>query len=96
MTKAVAVRDGSGWSKELIQAIAMDIGKEAVHHLEIMYPAAVAACPATMKLSLRNCIHNEIMAAIQVNDEGQIVARLARRKKQRRTIKAAYQNIRRD
>lgn len=83
------------WSKELVRQIAMDIGKSAVHHLETMYPAAIAACPATMKLSLRNHIHNEIMAAIEVNDEGQIVARLKERKEHRRKIKAAYGKIRR-
>lgn len=83
------------WSKELVSAIAMDIGKAAVHHLEIMYPAAIAACPSTMKLSLRNTIHNEIMAAIEINDEGQIVARLRERKEHRRKIKAAYKNFRR-
>jgi hypothetical protein len=82
------------WTKELISKIAMDIGKEAVHHLENMYPAAVAACPATMKLSLRNCIHNEIMTAVDVNDEGQIVARIRERKTRRRKIKAIYKKIR--
>jgi hypothetical protein len=91
-TKAIALGDGP--AKALVRAIAMDIGKEAVHHLEIMYPAAIAACPATMKLSLRNCIHNEIMAAIAVNDEGEIVARLADRKAFRRRSKAAYKKIR--
>jgi len=84
-------RPGDGeWSKELVKAIAMDIGKAAVHHLETMYPAAVDACPATMKLSLRNCIHNEIMAALETNDADQIRERLRRRKKHRREIKAAY------
>ena len=82
------------WTKELISKIAMDIGKEAVHHLEIMYPAAISACPATMKLSLRNTIHNEIMAAIQVNDAGDIVARIQKRKAFRRKSKAAWKKIR--
>lgn len=92
MSKAVALGDGP--AKALVRAIAMDIGKEAVHHLEIMYPAAIAACPATMKLSLRNTIHNEIMAAIQVNDEGEIIARLQDRKAHRRKSKATWKKIR--
>jgi hypothetical protein len=91
---STTVTPAGPWSKELVRAIAMDIGKAAVHHLEIMYPAAIAACPATMKLSLRNSVHNEIMAAIEVNDEGRIVARLKRRKEHRRKIKAAYMKIR--
>ena len=82
------------WTKELISQIAMDIGKEAVHHLQIMYPAAIAACPATMKLSLRNTIHNEIMAAIEVNNQGQIVARIRERKDRRRKTNAFYKNLR--
>lgn len=87
--------DNSAWSKELVKAIAMDIGKAAVHHLETMYPAAVAACPATMKLSLRNCIHNEIMAALETTDADEIAERLKRRKAHRRKITAIYKKVRR-
>jgi len=86
--------EGAGWSKELVRAIAMDIGKAAVHHLETMYPAAVAACPATMRLSLRNTIHNEIMAALETSDADEIAERLRQRKEHRRKIKAAYAKVR--
>jgi hypothetical protein len=72
----------------------MDIGKAAVHHLEIMYPAAIAACPPNMKLSLRNCIHNEIMAALETTDADEITERLRKRKNFRRESKAAWKNIR--
>lgn len=82
------------WSRELVKQIAMDIGTEAVHHLEIMYPAAIAACPDTMKLSLRNHIHNNIMAALETIDADEIAARLKRRKALRRAEKAAYSSIR--
>lgn len=92
MTKAVALGDGP--AKTLVRAIAMDIGKEVVHHIEVMYPQAILACPSTFKLSVRNCVHNEIMAAIEVNDEGQIVARLQDRKAFRRRSKAAWKKIR--
>jgi hypothetical protein len=78
-------------TKALIRAIAMDIGKEAVHHVKTMYPAAIKACPSTFPLSLRNCIHNEIIAAIEVTDEGEIIARIADRKKRRR--KGYYKKI---
>lgn len=83
-----------GWSDALIRQIAMDIGKEVVSHIEIQYPRAIAATPSTFKLSVRNCVYNQIMAAIQVNDEGQIVERLERRKKFRREQKAAWKKIR--
>lgn len=78
----------------LIREIAMDIGKAVVHHIETMYPKAIEACPSTFKLSVRNCVHNEIMAAIQFNDEGEIAARLQDRKRHRRKISAAYRKIR--
>ena len=82
-------------TREIISAIAMDIGKEVIHHIETMYPKAIeATARSSFKLSVRNCVHNEIMAAIQVNDEGEIVARLMRRKDHRRKIKAAYRKIR--
>lgn len=82
------------WSKELVKAIAMDIGKETVAYVEVMYPNAIKATSSTFKLSLRNHIYNEIMAAIEVNDEGKVVARLADRKTFRRWWTAVYRKIR--
>lgn len=83
------------WSKELVKAIAMDIGKAVVHHIETMYPqAAAAVASSSFKISVRNTVYNEIMAAIEVSDAGQITARLKERKQHRRKIKAAYTNIR--
>ncbi len=61
---------------DLFKEIAMDIAKEVVHYVSRMYPKAIEATSSTFKLSLRNCIYNEIMEAIKVNDEGKIVARL--------------------
>lgn len=72
---------------ELVREIAMDIGKEVAHHIEVMYPAAVEATSKSMLLSLRNTVYNEIMAAIKVNEEGAIVRRLGKRKKFRRYVK---------
>lgn len=82
------------WSRELVKAIAMDIGKDVVAYIEVMYPQAIEATSSTFKLSVRNCIHNEIMAAIEVTDEGEIRARLQERKKFRRQWTAAYRKIR--
>ena len=83
-------------TKALVRAMAMDIGKEVVSHIKIMYPAAIAACPSTFPLSVRNCIHNEIMEAIEINDEGQIIAWLNHRKKFRREQVTFYNKIRRE
>lgn len=82
------------WTKKLISDIAMDIGKEVVHRCEIMYPKAFEVVPGTFKLHIRNCVHNEIMAAIEINDEGQIITRMGERKKRRRKLNAIYKKIR--
>ncbi len=82
------------WSKELVKQIAMDIGKHTVAYVEVMYPEAITATSSTFRLSLRNHIHNEIMAAIEVNDEGTIVARLKDRKAFRRWWVGAYRKMR--
>ena len=78
-----------------MRAIAMDIGKEVVHHIETMYPNAAAMLPGSGKLSVRNTVYNEIIAAIQVTDEGLIIARLQDRKTFRRKMKKMYSAIRR-
>lgn len=83
------------WSKELIRAIADDIGKAVAHHIEVMYPAAVKETGPSILRSVRGCTVNEILALIEVSDEGAIVARLRDRKVSRRRIKAAYAKVRR-
>ncbi len=99
MSKTVAVRHDlparqETWSKELVKAIAMDIGEETVAYVEVMYPEAIKAASSTFKLSLRNHIYNEIMAAIEVNDKGKVVARLADRKSFRRWWTGVYRKVR--
>lgn len=80
--------------RELVKEIAMDIGKAAVSHLRIMYPKAYDALGPSGRLSMRNCIHNEIMAALSTTDADDIGARLAERKRFRRQQHAAYDRIR--
>lgn len=72
-------------ARALVEAIAMDIGKTVVHHIENMFPEAYARLPQK-GLSVRNCTYNEIIAALDVTDEGRIIARLKYRAKHRRTI----------
>ncbi len=88
------IDDPPNWSRDLIKQIAMDIGKETVAYIEVMYPQAVVATSSTFKLSVRNHIYNEIMAAIAVTDEGSVIARLDRRKRFRRQWVKAYRDIR--
>jgi hypothetical protein len=41
-----------------------------------------------------NCVHNEIMASIEVSDEGHIVSRIDTRKAFRRKVKGLYRELR--
>jgi hypothetical protein len=81
-------------SRDIVRAIALDIGKEVAAHIETMYPAAIEATTPNMLVSMRNCVFNEIIAALDVIDEEEIRARLERRRKFRRAMRAAYRNIR--
>jgi len=96
MSKDVALpgREVEPISRDIIREMAMDIGKEVASHIETMYPDAVKATSKTMLRSVRNTVFNEIIAAIQLNDEGKIVERLDRRKQFRRRQRAAWKKIR--
>ena len=80
--------------RELISRVAMDIGKEVVSHIRLMYPKAYASLPASGKLSVRNCVYNEIMAALEVMDAEVIERRLIDRAKFRKHQHAVYAKIR--
>jgi hypothetical protein len=80
--------------RELIKEIAMDIGKEVVSHIRIMHDPAFKALGPSGRLSVRNCIHNQIMAALETIDADEIRARLERRKAHRRKMHKAWDNIR--
>lgn len=80
--------------RDVVREIAIDIGKEVAAHIETMYPKAVEAATPTMLLSVRNCVFNQIMAALDVIDEDEIRARLEQRRKFRRALRAAYRHLR--
>ena len=80
--------------RELVAQIAMDIGKAVVSHIRTMYPAAYSALGKSGALSVRNCTHNEIMAALDTTDEEQIKQRIKQRKAFRRRAHRAYDAIR--
>lgn len=82
--------------RELIKEIAMDIGKETAAYIEVMYPEAVKAASSTFLLSLRNHVYNEIMASLELTQEGAIRERIDQRKKFRRELKAQYRKIRKN
>lgn len=82
-------------AKAMMEAIAWDIGREMVAYIEVMYPKAIEATSSTFKTSIRNGIHNQIMAAFEFRgDVNQIAMRLKDRKEFRRQWVAAYRKIR--
>lgn len=80
--------------RALISEVAMDIGKETVAYIEIMYPGMFEAVASTARLAIRNHIHNDIMAALETIDADETRARLESRKKFRRSWLKAYRGIR--
>lgn len=91
MTSVPAKRD---LDRELVAAIAMDIGKAVVSHIRTMYPAAYEALGKSGALSVRNCTCNEIMAALDTIDADAIKSRLEDRKAFRRQQHRAYDSFR--
>lgn len=81
-------------SRDVVKEIALDIGKEVASHIETMYPDAVKATSKSMLLSVRNCVFNEIMAALVEIDEDAIRRRLDERKRFRRQQRATWRLIR--
>lgn len=80
--------------RELVSKIAMDIGKSAVSKIRVMYPEVYAVMNSGCRLSLRNHIHNEIMAALNTVDADEIEARLKDRAAFRRLEHKMYDKIR--
>lgn len=78
-----------GPTDDAIRKIAMDVGKDLVEYIEYMYPEMVAACRSwkSAKVSLRNHVHNDIMAAVQAAEEGRDQEMLDRHDKHRRTMR---------
>lgn len=94
MTQEIAIIE-KPLTQDIIKLIASDIGKELVAYIEVMYPAAIESTSSTFKTSVRNNIYNQIMAAVKINDEGEILARLQDRAAFRKKWVKQYRNIRR-
>jgi len=87
--------DRNSTGKQLIREIAMDIGKDVAAYIEVMFPKAVAgAASSGFLLSVRNHTYNQIMAALDVEEESAIRSRLSENKRWRREWKAMYRKMR--
>ena len=76
--------------RELVKEIALEIGKEVASHIETMYPKAVEATSKNMLLSLRNSVHNDIMAAVDALEAGDAERWLTERRASRKAIRAQW------
>jgi hypothetical protein len=92
MTKNVPAK--IDMDRALVAAIAMDIGKQVVSHIRTMYPDAYKALGKSGALSVRNCTHNEIMAALDTTDSDAIQSRLEGRRAFRRKMHKIYDGFR--
>lgn len=81
--------------KAMNSAIAMDCGKEMVAYLEVMYPDVFERMNSGCRLSIRNHIHNDIMAALEIVGTANHLERLKERAEFRRKWVAGYRAIRR-
>lgn len=79
--------------KAVISAIAMDCGKEMVAYLEVMYPDVFERMNSGCRLSIRNHIHNDFMAAMEVGSAENHLERLKERARFRREWLATYRNL---
>ena len=72
-----------------IRKIAMEVGKQVVDHIERMHPDMVAGARSwkSSRLSIRNCAHNAIIAAVNAADRGQDEKFVADNEKHRRVLK---------
>ena len=81
--------------REFFKGLAADIGREVAHHIETMYPQAVEACSSNFLLSVKGCVHNEIMAVLDFKGDALAMSkRLAERELFRRKIRKFYGNLR--
>jgi hypothetical protein len=80
--------------RDLIKEIAMDIGKDLVAYIEVMYPQAITATSSTFKPSVRNHVFNGIMAALETTDANKMRERLEERKRHRRKWLKGYRDLR--
>lgn len=92
--RQLPVPSSAPMDKQLIEAIAKDIGDETVAYIEVMYPRAITSTSSTFKTSIRNHIINEIMAAIGTQDANKMRERLEERKRFRRKWLKQYRDIR--
>lgn len=82
--------------KELVKALAMEIGKSTAAYVEVMYPEAVKATSSTFRTSLQNHIYNEIVSMAELHDAASIRNAIEESKGFRKRWLAQYRKMRRE
>ena len=80
---------------EIVRRIAMDVGKQVVEHIEWAHGEMMRAAPSwkSARLSIRNCVHNNIMSAVRAADEGTYEKWLADNDVHRRKMRAGRRKV---
>lgn len=96
MAKDKIVKAGNT-RRALIKAIAMDIGRDMVAYIEVMYPKAFEVTPSTFRISVKHHVYNDIVGLLDANldTDEKILAWLKERGDHRRRWLKAYRDIRR-
>ena len=80
--------------KALARAVGMDMGKEMVAYLEIMYPDVFERMNSGCRLAIRNYICNDFVAVMEIVGAENHLDRLNDRAAFRRKWLATYRNLR--
>ena len=79
--------------KALATAVGMDMGKEMVAYLEVMYPDVFETMNSGCRISIRNHICNDFVSVMEIVGAENHLERLKDRADFRRKWLAAYRNI---
>lgn len=85
---------GGDITRDLIKAMAADIGKSLIAYIEVMYPEAIRATSSTFKTSMKNHVYNDIMSIVELHDEAAIRKRLAANEAHRKEWLKQWRTIR--
>lgn len=90
-----SAKSDSGISRELVKAIAKDVGDSLAAYVEVMFPEIWHGSKQGFKISLRNHVYNDIVSIADLHDEAAIRKRLAGNLEHRKKWVGAYRTTRR-
>lgn len=85
----------AGISRDLVKAMAKDVGDSLAAYVEVMFPEIWHGSNQGFKISLRNHVYNDIVSIADLHDEAAIRKRLAANLEHRKKWVGAYRKMRR-